>query len=66
VQGAIDYELQPLLDALEGRRSRQISAWTFWEGRIGAKRVVVSRTEVDPINVVLQLPSSGSSTTSRV
>ena len=52
VQGAIDYELQPFLDALEGRRSRQISAWTFWEGRIGAKRVVVSRTEVGPINAV--------------
>ena len=52
MQGAIDYELQPLLDALEGRRSRQISAWTFWEGRIGAKQVVVSRTEVGPINAV--------------
>ena len=52
VQGAVDYELQPLLDALEGRRSRQISAWTFWEGRIGAKQVVVSRTEVGPINAI--------------
>jgi len=39
-------------DALEGRRSRQISAWTFWEGRIGAKQVVVSRTEVGPINAI--------------
>jgi len=52
VQGAVDGELQPLLTALEGARSRQISAWTFWEGRIGAKRVVVSRTEVGPINAV--------------
>src|SRR5215471_5283500 len=52
VQGAVDHELQPLLDALEGRRSRQISAWTFWEGRIGAKQVVVSRTEVGPSNAV--------------
>ena len=52
VQGAVDGELQPLLDALEGARSRQISAWTFWEGRIGPKRVVVSRTEVGPINAV--------------
>ena len=52
VQGAIDSELQPLLAALEGRRETQISAWTFWEGRIGAKRVVVSRTEVGPINAV--------------
>jgi len=52
VQGAVDNELQPLLNALEGRRSKQISAWTFWEGSIGGKRVVVSRTEVGPINAV--------------
>jgi adenosylhomocysteine nucleosidase len=52
VQGAVDSELQPLLAALEGRRLTQISAWTFWEGRIGSRRVVVSRTEVGPINAV--------------
>jgi adenosylhomocysteine nucleosidase len=52
VQGAIDVELQPLLSALEGGRATQVSAWTFWEGRIGGKRVVVSRTEVGPINAV--------------
>jgi adenosylhomocysteine nucleosidase len=52
VQGALDVEIQPLLAALEGRHARQISAWTFWEGRIGAKQVVVSRTEVGPINAV--------------
>jgi adenosylhomocysteine nucleosidase len=52
VQGALDVEVQPLLAALEGRRTTQISAWTFWEGRIGARPVVVSRTEVGPINAV--------------
>ncbi len=52
VQGALDSELQPLLAALEGREQIQIAAWTFWRGRIGAKRVVVSRTEVGPINAV--------------
>jgi len=52
VQGAVDSELQPILNALEGRRTKQIAAWTFWEGTIGAKRVVVSRTEVGPINAV--------------
>src|SRR5262247_1992129 len=52
VQGAIDSELQPLLAALEGKEQIQIAAWTFWRGRIGAKRVVVSRTEVGPINAV--------------
>jgi adenosylhomocysteine nucleosidase len=52
VQGAVDSELQPLLAALEGRQTIQIAAWTFWRGRIGAKDVVVSRTEVGPINAV--------------
>jgi adenosylhomocysteine nucleosidase len=51
-QGALDSELQPLLAALEGKEQIQIAAWTFWRGRIGAKRVVVSRTEVGPINAV--------------
>lgn len=52
VQGAVDSELQPLLAALEGREQIQIAAWTFWRGRIGGRRVVVSRTEVGPINAV--------------
>lgn len=50
VQGAVDTELQPLLAALEGRERIQIAAWTFWRGRIGGKTVVVSRTEVGPVN----------------
>lgn len=52
VQGAVDSELQPLLAALEDREEIQIAAWTFWRGRLGGKRVVVSRTEVGPINAV--------------
>ncbi len=52
VQGALDWELQPLLAALEGKEQIQIAAWTFWKGRIGDKSVVVSRTEVGPINAV--------------
>lgn len=52
VQGALDWELQPLLAALEDKREIQIAAWTFWRGKIGGKSVVVSRTEVGPINAV--------------
>jgi len=52
VQGAVDSELQPLLAALEGRETIQLAAWTFWRGRIGGRSVVVSRTEVGPINAV--------------
>jgi adenosylhomocysteine nucleosidase len=50
IQGAVDSELQPLLAALEGKETIQIAAWTFWRGRLGGKRVIVSRTEVGPIN----------------
>jgi adenosylhomocysteine nucleosidase len=50
VQGALDSELQPLLSALEGARQVQLDAWTFWTGRIAGKRVVISRTEVGPLN----------------
>jgi adenosylhomocysteine nucleosidase len=52
VQGALDSELQPLMAALDGKEQIQIAAWTFWRGRIGTKRVIVSRTEVGPINAV--------------
>jgi adenosylhomocysteine nucleosidase len=50
VQGAVDTELQPLLAALAGRQEIQIAAWTFWRGRIAGKTIVVSRTEVGPVN----------------
>jgi adenosylhomocysteine nucleosidase len=50
VQGAVDAELHPLLAALAGTQEIQIAAWTFWRGRIGGKTVVVSRTEVGPVN----------------
>jgi len=50
VQGAVDSELQPLLAALEGKEEIQIAAWTFWRGRMAGKSVVVSRTEVGPVN----------------
>jgi adenosylhomocysteine nucleosidase len=50
VQGAVDTELQPLIAALADKETIQIAAWTFWRGRLGGKRVVVSRTEVGPMN----------------
>ena len=53
VQGAMDVEIQPLLDALAGAERVQIAAWTFWQGRIGSQRVVVSRTEVGPTNAAI-------------
>ncbi len=52
VQGALDSELGPLLAALENKERIQLAAWTFWKGTIGGRRVVVSRTEVGPVNAV--------------
>lgn len=51
VQGAVDGELRPLLAALQGDKTEtHIAAWTFWTGHIGRKSIVISRTEVGPIN----------------
>jgi adenosylhomocysteine nucleosidase len=50
IQGAVDLELQPLLAALTDKETMQLAAWTFWRGQLGGKRVVVSRTDVGPIN----------------
>jgi adenosylhomocysteine nucleosidase len=50
IQGAVDFELQPLLAALKSKKEVTLGAWTFWTGSIGSKSVVISRTEVGPIN----------------
>jgi adenosylhomocysteine nucleosidase len=50
VEGAVDGELQPLLAALKDKKEITIASWTYWTGRIGAKSVVISRTEMGPIN----------------
>ena len=52
VQGAVDSEVDPLVKALTGATRIQIASWTFWRGRLGGRDVVVSRTEVGPINAV--------------
>ena len=52
IQGAVDTELQPLLAALTERETIQIAAWTFWRGQLAGRRVVISRTEVGPVNAV--------------
>ncbi len=50
VQGAVDGELGPLLERLDGKKEQRIAAWSFWSGRLGGKQVVVSRTDVGPVN----------------
>lgn len=50
VEGAVDFEIAPLLDALQGKQQVQIGSWTYWTGRIGTKSIVIARTEQGPIN----------------
>jgi adenosylhomocysteine nucleosidase len=50
VEGAVDFELAPLLESLQGKQQIQIGSWTYWTGRMGTRSVVIARTEQGPIN----------------
>ncbi len=52
VEGAVDFELPPLLAALEHKQEVHLASWTYWTGDIAGLRVVVSRTDMGPINAV--------------
>jgi adenosylhomocysteine nucleosidase len=45
-------ELAPVLAKLAEAREERVAAWTFWTGSLGGKKVVVTRTEGDPLNAV--------------
>jgi adenosylhomocysteine nucleosidase len=53
VQGAVDGELGPLIEAVGSPRPRVIDGFSFWEGEIGGTPVVVSRTEVGMVNAAI-------------
>jgi adenosylhomocysteine nucleosidase len=53
VQGAVDGELEPLLEAVGRPRPRVIDGFSFWEGEIEGSPVVVSRTEVGMVNAAV-------------
>ncbi|AVQ21614.1 5'-methylthioadenosine/S-adenosylhomocysteine nucleosidase [Fusobacterium necrophorum] len=50
VQGAMDMEIEHLVNALEGKTKEQFGSWTFWKGNIGKNTVIVSRTEIGLTN----------------
>lgn len=50
VQGAMDIEVDALIEALENRKSHTFGSWTFWEGSFKGYPVVISRTEVGMAN----------------
>jgi adenosylhomocysteine nucleosidase len=49
---ATDRELQPLIALLESPHSETRAAWQFWLGTLRGKKVVLTRTEGDPLNAV--------------
>jgi adenosylhomocysteine nucleosidase len=53
VQGAVDTEIGPLLEAVGNPQPRIIDGFSFWEGTVGGRRVVVSRTEVGMVNAAV-------------
>lgn len=53
VQGAVDSELGPLIEAVGSPEPRDIQGFRFWEGTIAGQRVVVSRTEVGMVHAAM-------------
>ncbi len=49
---ATDAELAPLLTQLTDAHTETRVAWTFWSGKIAGRKVVLVRTEGDPLNAV--------------
>jgi adenosylhomocysteine nucleosidase len=49
---ATDAELQPLIAKLDAPVTESRAAWQFWLGSINGKKVVLTRTEGDPLNAV--------------
>jgi adenosylhomocysteine nucleosidase len=53
VQGAVDTELKPLIEAVGNPEPVDIQGFRFWEGEIDGTRVVVSRTEVGMVHAAM-------------
>ncbi len=53
IQGAVDTELGPLIEAVGHPEPIDIQGFRFWEGEIDGTRVVVSRTEVGMVHAAM-------------
>lgn len=49
---ADDATLRPVLARLSNASEETHAAWTFWNGQLAGKRVVLTRAEGDPLNAV--------------
>jgi adenosylhomocysteine nucleosidase len=47
-----DATLKPVLQKMSHAQPETHAAWTHWRGQLGAKAVVLARTEGDPLNAV--------------
>jgi adenosylhomocysteine nucleosidase len=52
VAAGTDAELKPVLAQLADVHAEQTAAWSFWVGTVAGHRIVVTRTEGDPLNAV--------------
>lgn len=50
IQGAMDLEIQTLVNILENPQEVTYAGWTFWQGTIEKQPVVISRTEIGMTN----------------
>jgi adenosylhomocysteine nucleosidase len=53
VQGAVDGEIGPLIEAVGRPKPRVIDGFSFWVGQIEGRPVVVSRTEVGMVHAAV-------------
>lgn len=44
IQGAMDIEIDHLVQSLKGASSKTIGSWTYWQGKLNGMPVVISRT----------------------
>jgi adenosylhomocysteine nucleosidase len=49
---ASDAELKPLLARMPDAHMEKRAAWTFWLGTLAGRKIVLTRTEGDPLNAV--------------
>ncbi|MCM2529853.1 5'-methylthioadenosine/S-adenosylhomocysteine nucleosidase [Shewanella algae] len=50
LQGAMDVEVDTLVQALKAPKQTTLGSWTFWQGTVDGYPVIVSRTEIGMAN----------------
>lgn len=50
IQGAMEIETEYLIESLEQREEKEIAGYKFYKGKIAAKEIIVSKTDMGIIN----------------